>query len=362
MTRPNAYFVYVGAARGDDDKDGIYIYRMDMATGNLDPIGEVLNVSNPSFLAIHPNPRFLYAIDEDRSKSPSEAGVSAFAIDPQTGGLTHINRQPSHGQGLCHIIVDQTGRHLLTAHYGGGSISVLPILSDGSLGEATEVIQHEGSSVHPRQKAPHPHSIYVDPANRYAFVPDLGLDKVMIYRFDAQNGKLTPNDPPWAEVAPASGPRHFAFHTNGKFGYVINELASTVTAFEYDADRGILTEIQTISSLPEDFNEESWTAEVLVHPSGKFLYGSNRGHDSIAIFSIDEQSGRLELIDLEPTQGGHPRNFVMDPDGIYLFAENRDSDNVVVFRIDGETGKLEPTGHITNVPRPVCIKMIPAGA
>ncbi len=353
------YFVYVGAARGETG-EGIYIYRLDRKSGELHPLSVVTGVSNPSFLAIHPNGRYLYAIDEDRSLSPSEGGVSAFAIDPESGSLTHINRQVSHGQGLCHIFVDRTGRSLLTAHYGGGSISALRILEDGSLGEATVVIQHEGSSVHPRQTAPHPHSIFLDPGNAFAFVPDLGLDRVMIYRFDADTGQLAPNETPWATVAPASGPRHFAFHPDGKRGYVINELSSTITAFDYDAERGSLTEIQTISTLPEGFDEESWTAEILVHPSGRFVYGSNRGHDSIAIFAVDGGSGCLTLVGFEPTQGGHPRNFAMDPTGTYLYAENRDSDTIVAFAIDQETGKLQPTGHVTQVPRPVCIKMIPA--
>lgn len=355
----NKYYVYVGTSRGDRD-EGIYIYTLDMETGALQRSGVVGGVHNPSFLAIHPTGRFLYAIDEDRSESESEGGVSAFAIDAKTGSLTHINRQASQGQGLCHVFVDRDGRNLLTAHYGGGSISVLPILADGSLGEASEVIQHEGSSVHPRQTAAHPHSIFLDPDNAFAFVPDLGLDKIMIYRFLNDSGRLIPNETPWVELAPGSGPRHFAFHPDGQLAYVINELASTITAFNYDSNVGVLTEFQTITTLPEDFEGESWTAEILVHPTGKFVYGSNRGHDSIAIFNVDPANGRLTLVGFEPTQGGHPRNFAMEPTGTYLYAENRDSDNIVAFRIDQETGMLQPTGHVTNIPRPVCIKMLPA--
>lgn len=361
MNHLHEYFVYAGAARGDNGDEGIYIYKMDMDSGDLRPIDVVNDISNPSFLAIHPSHRFLYAIDEDRSKSPSEAGVSAFAIDPETGGLTHINRQLSHGRGLCHIIVDHEGKNVLTAHYGGGTVSVLPILDDGRLGEATAVIQHEGSGVHTRQEAPHPHSIFVDPNNKFALVPDLGLDKVMVYRFDADRGTLEPAKQPSATVSPGSGPRHFAFHPNGEIGYVINELSSTITAFDYDGTQGLLTEIQTISTLPEDYKDESWTAEILVHPSGRFVYGSNRGHDSIAIFSVNPDRGTLSLVGFEPTQGGHPRNFAMDPTGTFLYAENRDSNNIVVFRIDSKTGRLDATGHITEMPRPVCIKMIAAG-
>lgn len=359
LSSSNDYFVYVGAARGDGEPEGIYVYRLDMASGNLRPVSTVTDVHNPSFLAVHPNGRVLYSIDEDRSESPSVGAVSAYAIDPATGELTYINRQESHGEGLAHLSTDNQGRFLLTAHYGGGSISVLPILADGSLGEATEVIQHSGSGSHPRQDGPHPHSIYVDPADNFVFVPDLGLDKVMIYRLDAANGKLVPNDTPWAKVSSESGPRHFAFHTNGRFAYVINELASTITAFNYDSDQGALTEIQTVSTLPEGYTQESLTAEILVHPTGKFVYGSNRGHDSIAIFSVDEATGALSAVGHEPTQGGHPRNFAIDPTGTYLFAENRDNNNIVVFRIHPDTGLLQATGHVIEVPRPVCIKMVP---
>lgn len=358
-SRSNDYFVYVGAARGEGEPEGIYIHRLDMASGALQPIRAVTDVHNPGFFAVHPNQRFLYSIDEDRSKSPSVGEVSAYAIDPATGELSHINRQLSHGQGLCHLMTDNEGRFLFTAHYGGGSISVLPILEDGSLGEATEVIQHTGSGTHPRQDAPHPHSIYVDPTNTFVFVPDLGLDKIMIYRFDASKGKLEPNSTPWAELTPGSGPRHFAFHTSGRFAYVINELSSTITAFEYDSRNGVLTEIQTVSTLPDGYSEENTTAEIVVHPSGKFLYGSNRGHDSIAMFAVDQVTGALSALGHEPTQGGHPRHFALDPTGAYLFAENRDSNNVVVFRINHDTGTLQSTGHVTEVPRPVCIKMVP---
>lgn len=354
------YFVYVGAARGDDGADGIYIYRLDMATGALTSIGSVLDIHNPSFLASHPNGRMLYAIDEDRSQSPSEAYVRAYAINPQTGELTFVNRQPSHGQGLCHLMTDRNGRFLFTAHYSGGSISVLPLREDGGLGEATDVIQHEGSSVHPRQDTAHPHSIYPDANTRFVFVPDLGLDKVVIYRFDGENGKLIAHEPPHARVAPGSGPRHLAFHPNGRHVYVINELASTITAFTYDGERGILDEIQTISTLPGGYpGDDNTTAEIAVHPSGRFVYGSNRGHDSIAQFVVDPDTGKLTANGHVSTRGGHPRHFALDPTGTYLFAENRDSNNIVVFRVDTETGRLEPTGHVTEVPRPVCIKMIP---
>jgi 6-phosphogluconolactonase len=259
------------------------------------------------------------------------------------------------------VSVDHAGRNVLVANYGGGSVSVLPIGDDGRLGEATAFIQHEGSSVDPRrQTAPHAHSINVDPDNRFAFVADLGLDRVMIYRFDSQQGTLAANDPPWASVAPGAGPRHFAFQPGGRFAYVINELQSTVTAFAYDAARGALQEIQTLPTLPDDFSGSNTTAEIQVHPSGRFLYGSNRGHDSIAVYAIDADSGRLRFVEHESTQGDLPRNFGIDPSGRFLLAANQGSDSVVVFRIDGATGALTPTGQSIEVASPVCVRMVEA--
>lgn len=355
------YFVYVGAARGEGDPEGIYIFTMDMASGALHPVGAVTDIKNPSFLALHPRKDVLYAIDEDRSKSPSEAYVAAFRIDRGTGRLTFAGRRPTCGQGLAHVSVDHGGRFLFATHYGGGSVTVLPIDQDGALGNATGVVQHEGRGDHPRQDAPHPHSAFSDPTDRFVLVPDLGLDRVFIYRLDAARGKLVPNDPPWAALAPASGPRHLAFHPNGRFVYVINELASTVTTFHWGAEHGHMTPLQTVTTLPSGYAgaEANTTAEILVHPSGRFVYGSNRGHDSIAVFAVSEKDGTLTPLGHVPTQGGHPRNFALDPTGTYLYAENRDSNNIVVFRIDGRNGMLEATGHVTEVPRPVCIKMVP---
>ncbi len=234
---------------------------------------------------------------------------------------------------------------------------MLPIQEDGQLAPASDAIQHEGSSVHPRrQTGPHAHSANLDPTNRFAFVPDLGMDKVMIYKLDIAAGKLVAGEQPWAEVAPGAGPRHFTFHPNMLYAYVINEIGSTITAFAYDMANGKLTEVQTVPTLPEDFDGESTTADIHVHPSGKFLYGSNRGHDSIAIFEVDEATGKLTPIGHESTQGKSPRNFGLDPTGTFLLAANQNSDTIVSFRIDTATGKLTPTGHVTNVPSPVCVK------
>jgi 6-phosphogluconolactonase len=255
--------------------------------------------------------------------------------------------------------VDSKGRNVLVANYGGGSVAVLPLAEDGRLREAAAVVQHSGSSVNPqRQKAPHAHSINLDLANHFAFAADLGLDKVLVYRFDPDNGTLVPNDPAFAFVKPGAGPRHFAFHPKGRFAYVINEMHCTVTGFRYDAKRGELILAQTITTLPEgETVQPSYsTAEVQVHPSGKFLYGSNRGHDSIAAFAIDQKTGQLTPVEHESTQGKTPRNFGIDPTGTYLLAANQSSDSVVVFRIDPRTGALTPRGQKAEVPSPVCVK------
>lgn len=351
--------VYIGTYTQRGSK-GIYLAHLDLTSGKLNLEGVAGEVVNPSFLAIHPNRRFLYAIGEVGQFAGGQGGaVSAFAIDPESGKLALLNQKSSRGPGPCHVVVDKSGKNALVANYGGGSVACLPIGEDGQLGDATSFIQHEGSSVNPqRQKGPHAHSINLDPANRFAFAPDLGLDKIMSYRFDAAKHLLTPNDPPAAAVAPGSGPRHFDFHPNGRFAYAINELASTITALEYDAERGTFQTLQTVSALPDGFEGKSFTADVHVHPSGKFVYGSNRGHDSIAIFAVDTSTGKLSAIGHQSTQGKTPRNFGIDPTGAYLLAANQDTDNVVVFRIDAATGKLSPTGQSIRVRMPVCVKFL----
>jgi 6-phosphogluconolactonase len=356
---PGRLWVYFGTYTRQDSK-GIYLAQLDLATGQLDVTGLAAEVTNPSFLALHPNRPLLFAVGEISGFAGGKGGaVSVFSIAPKTGMLTPLNQQSSQGAGPCHLVVDRTGQCVLVANYGGGSIACLPIQSDGRLGEATSAIQHHGSSVDPRrQQGPHAHSINVDPANRFAFVADLGLDKVLVYQLDPALGKLTPNDPPGTSVAPGAGPRHFAFHPNGRYAYVINEMGSTVTAMCYDASRGTLEVLDSVSTLPQDFTGKSTTAEVQVHPSGKFLYGSNRGHDSIAAFAIDPATGRLRLIGHVSTQGKNPRNFAIDPTGTFLLAANQDTHNVVVFRIDPASGQLTPTGHSASVSMPVCIKML----
>jgi 6-phosphogluconolactonase len=361
-TQRRKLMVYVGTYTGTKSQ-GIYVFEMDLTSGATTPARLAGEAVNPSFVAIHPSQRFLYAVGEVSDFAGKKSGgVSAFAIDASTGNLTLLNQQSSGGAGPCHLVVDKAGKNVLVANYGGGSVAVLPIQADGKLGEASCFIQHTGKSVNPRrQEAPHAHSINLDAANHFAFVADLGLDKVLVYRFDAAKGTLTPNDPPAASVAPGAGPRHFAFHPGGRYAYVINEMGNTVTAFNYDAQKGVLTEIQTLSTLPQGYTEVSHTAEVQVHPSGKFLYGSNRGHDSIAVYSIDQNTGRLTLVGISSTQGKTPRNFGIDPTGTFLLAANQDSDNIVVFRIDPQTGELKPTGQVVEVPRPVCVKFMTVG-
>jgi 6-phosphogluconolactonase len=257
------------------------------------------------------------------------------------------------------VAIDQTGQFALVANYSSGSASILPVQEDGSLGEASDFKQHQGFGPNERrQQGPHAHSVTLSPDNRFAFVADLGIDRMMIYQLDLDKGKLIPNDPPWAETYPGAGPRHFAFHPNGRYAYIINELGSSVSAFAYDAARGSLRELQTLSTLPERFKGRNTCADVHISADGKFLYGSNRGHDSIALFSIDSSTGTLAAIGHESTRGKTPRNFGLDPSGSFLLAANQDTNNVVAFSVDQETGLLSPTGHQIEVPAPVCVKWL----
>ncbi len=360
--QPREWLVYFGTYTGGASK-GIYLSRLDSATGALSTPELAAELASPSFLAIHAGRRLLCAVNEVNEVDGKKGGaVSLFSIAAETGALSFVNRQTSGGGGPCHLVIDRAGKNVLAANYGGGSVTVVPVGDDGRLAAPTAFIQHRGSSVNAsRQEAPHAHSINLDPANKFAVAADLGLDKILVYRFDAERGLLTPNTPPAASVAPGSGPRHFAFHPTGRFAYVINEMTLTVTAFQYDAERGELKEVQTISTLPPGtVNQGYSTAEVQVHPSGKFLYGSNRGHDTLAIFAIDEATGRLTPVGHQPTGGKTPRNFGIDPTGRFLLAANQDSDTVVAFRVDLQSGRLTPTGAKIEVPKPVCVKMLAA--
>jgi 6-phosphogluconolactonase len=356
----NAMRVYIGTYTGAKSK-GIYVAEFDSRTGKLSTPELAVRTGGPSFLAIHPNRRFLYAVGETSNVGGKKEGaVRAFSIDPSTGLLSLLNEQPSGGSGPCHLSVDPTGRCVLVANYGSGSIAALPIGRDGKLAEAATTIQHEGSSIdRQRQTGPHAHFITTDPAGRFALACDLGLDKVLVYRFDSAKAALTANDPPAATVQPGAGPRHLAFHPNGRFVYVINEMGATLTAFAYDAERGRLEELQTLSTLPADFTGQKSCAEIQVHPSGKFMYGSNRGHDSIAVFSVDAGTGKLRFVECQPSQGKTPRFFGIDPTGEWLLAENQDSDTMVVFRVDAKSGRLSPTAQTVSVGSPVCAVFLP---
>jgi len=354
------YIGYIGTYTEGTGSKGIYAFRYDATIGQVAMTGLAAETTNPSFVAIHPNGRFLYAVNELQNyKGPNSGGVSAFALDRATGKLTFLNEVPSHGADPCYIIVDKEGKHVLVANYTGGSVAVFPIKDDGSLGEATAFVQHTGHGTNPqRQEGPHAHSIDLSRDERFAYVDDLGLDETLVYKYDAAKGTLTPNDPPFAKLDPNTGPRHFVLRPDAKFAYVLGEMGHSVTVFANNATNGSLEKLQTISTLPADFSGRNDDAEIEVHPSGKFLYASNRGHESIAAYAIDPAKGTLTLIEIASTGGKEPRSFEIDPTGKLLFAENQKSDGIVVFKIDQKTGKLTSTGQTIDVASPVCVKFV----
>jgi 6-phosphogluconolactonase len=360
---PNShdYFAYVGTYTEDGSASkGIYVYRFDGKTHKLTSIGLAAQTINPSFLAIDPSRRFLYAVNEVGNYQSKKSGaVSAFEIDHSTGKLKFLNQVASGGADPCYISVDATGKYVLVANYTGGSIAVFPVLKDGRLGDASAFIQHTGHGTNPqRQEGPHAHSIDSSPDNRFAIVDDLGLDETFVYKFDETKGSLALEQDAGAKADAGAGPRHFTFAPNGKFAYVLNEMGSTVSVLSYHASDGVLKRLQTISTLPQDFTAHNDAAEIQVHPSGKFLYASNRGHDSIAVFAINGDKGTLSLVEYAPTKGSSPRNFTIDPTGSLLLVGNEKSDNVVVFRINQDSGRLTPSGTVLDVPQPVCIRFM----
>ena len=360
MAASGLTYVYVGTythtlAHVQANGEGIYVFTLDHATGALNRVSITKDIYNPSFLTVEPSHRFLYATTE--AKPVGE--VHAFAIDPNTGGLTFLNRQSSHGGDPCHLVADATSSHLIVVNHEDGVVAEYPIRADGSLGPASDTVRHVGSSVDPiHQKGPHAHSVNIDRTNRFALVCDKGIDKVMVYRIDRESGKLVPNDPPSVTERPGSAPRHLAFHPSGRFAFAINELASTLTAFTFDSQTGVLVEIETVSTLPANFTGHNSTADVRVHPNGKFIYGSNRGHDSIVSFAIDQETGKLTFLAHISTHGQVPRNFNIDPTGALLLVANQNTDTIVAYAIDQATGSLTPTGAITAVPTPVCIHFV----
>jgi 6-phosphogluconolactonase len=355
------YWVFLGTYTGEKSK-GIYVSRLS-DSGQVTPAELVTVTTNPSFLVVDPSNRYLYAANEtDRFRGQETGWVSAYAVDATSGRLKPLYQVASGGRGPAHISIDRTGKTVLVANYGGVSLAAFPVKPDGSLGAATSVIQNHGSSVNAeRQKAPHAHCIVPDPANNFALLCDLGLDEVLVYHLDAAAAKLTPNNPAFASVAPGSGPRHIAFRPDGKFAYVINELSCTLTTFAYDAKSGSLREVETVSTLPvgETKKPKYSTAEIAVHPSGKFVYGSNRGHNSISIFRVDENTGKLTMIDNVSTGGGTPRSFGIDPSGRFLLAANQEWGGVAVFRIDEQSGRLNPTDESIKVEKPVSVVFVP---
>jgi 6-phosphogluconolactonase len=346
------YTVFIGTYTGGKS-EGIYRARFSTETGKLGSPELAVKTQSPSFLALHPKRPWLYAVGEGSSIGPRKEGaVSAFKIGD--GTLELMNQQPSGGGGPCHLSLDSKGRCVMVANYGSGSVAAFPVASDGRLEPVATVIQHEGSSVNKRRQAgPHAHHIVADAKDRFALACDLGLDKVLVYRFDAAKGLLQANDPASGAVPPGAGPRHLVFDPKGKFVFVVNEMGSSVSSFTYDDTRGALTLIDTVSTLPEGFSGQSSCAEIQISESGNFLYASNRGHDSIAAFAV--RDGKLKAIGHSPTQGKTPRHFALDPSGKWLLAENQDSDSIVVFAVDKKTGSLASTGQIVEVGKPVCV-------
>jgi 6-phosphogluconolactonase len=360
------YLVYIGTYTNKTSSKGIYAFLFDPGTGKLSSLGVAAESEDPSFLAVHPSGKYLYAVNEtDHFGGQKSGAVSAFSIDSKTGKLAPLNQAATQGGGPCHISIDKTGKFILVANYGGGSIATFPIREDGSVGPASAFVQHSGVSVdNERQPRPHAHWIGTSPDNRFVLAADLGLDEILLYRFNAAKGALTPNTPPFVKLNSGAGPRHLAFHPNGKFVYALTEMENSVTAFAYKASNGSLSPLQTVSALSvlrKDYSGPKEAAEIAVHPSGKFLYASNRaGIDTISAFSIDPAKGTLNLKNEYPTMGKTPRNFAIDPTGKFLLAANQESNNIVVFRIDSITGALTPTGDIAEAPAPVCITFVAA--
>ncbi len=348
------YIAYVGTYTRPNKSQGIYAWRFHPATGKVTAIGLVGETASPSFLAVHPNRKFLYAVNESSNFEGKRVGrVSAFAMDTTTGQLKLLNTVSSRGDGPCHLALDPSGKWLFAANYGGGSVAEYPVHDDGTLGEASAFVQHKGSSVNPeRQAGPHAHSTVLSPDGKSVYVADLGLDRILSYKV----GGLAPNDPPYTKIAQGAGPRHLAFTPNGRYAYVMTEMTASVVAFRYDG--GKFEELQTMPTAEMGANISG--AEIAVHPNGKFVYSSTRGANTIAVFAIDAGKGTLTAVERTPSGGKTPRNFAIDPTGAYLFAANQDSDNVVVFRIDAKTGKLTPTGATLDAFAPVCITFVPA--
>jgi 6-phosphogluconolactonase len=341
------------------EKGGIVAYEFDSRAGKLKTLHRTTGVEHPFFLALSPDKKFIYSIHAKQFSGKENEHVAAYQVVGRTGELKLLNRQSAEGTAACYLDVDRTGKAVVVANYTSGSVASLPIKADGSLGEKVSFFQHKGSSVNPqRQKEPHAHCIVVSPDNKYVFAADLGTDQILCYKLDAVAAKLTANDPPFTKAPAGAGPRHLTFHPNGKRVYVINELLNSVTVFDYDASAGKLTETQTISTLPTDFKGTSYCADLKITPDGRFLYGTNRGHDSIASYSIGAD-GKLTLVAIEPSLGKGPQNLAITPDGAWLLCANMPGNSVAVFAIDAKTGKLKSAGEPVKHTSPSCIMLLP---
>ncbi len=347
------------SAFASGDKAGIHAFRFDSENGALQPLHRTTDIQNPFFLSVSPDQRFLYAINAEKFGGADDEFVAAYALQDRTGRLKKLNQQSARGTASCYLDVDATGKTVVVANYASGSVASLPVKEDGMLGEAATFVQHTGSSIDSeRQKGPNAHSIVISPDNRFALAADLGIDKILIYQLDAATAKLTPNEAqPFAKMQPGSGPRHITFHPNGRHVYVINELANTVTCFDYTPASGTLTERQTLTTLPDGFGGKSYTADLKITPDGKFLYGTNRGHDSIASYRIGDD-GRLTLLSIDPSLGKGPQNLLITPDGRWLLCANMPGNSVVVFRIDSTSGKITASGTPVEMPMPSCIRWV----
>jgi 6-phosphogluconolactonase len=353
----SSYRAFVGTYTGKTGSKGIYAFDFDAKNGKLELKGLAAETSSPSWIAVHPSGKFAYAANE----AGKQSAITAFSVDPQSGKLTQLNQLPALGEDPCYLAFDKTGKYLFAANYSSGNVVVFPLLSDGKLGEHTANVKDSGAlgPKRDRQEAPHAHWVEASPDNRFVFVSDLGLDAILSYRFDAAKGTLTPNDPPAAKLDAGSGPRHVVFSPNGKYVYVISELSNTVTSFTYDADKGALFLFQILSTLPTTFVGRNDDAEIVVHDNGKWLFASNRGSDTVAVFSINPADGSLVQAGLFPTGGKEPRHITVDPTGQYLLAENQNSNSIAVFRIDPASGALRQVSLKENIPSPVCLTFLP---
>ena len=350
--------VFVSSFAGGED-GAIQAFHLDPATGSLKVAARTSGISNPFFMAISPDDKYLYAIHAEKFGGKENEEVAAHAIENEQGKLRLLNRKASHGTATCYVDVDDTGRALVLANYSSGNVASLPIAEDGSLLDAASIVQHEGSSVNPkRQKGPNAHSIVVSPDNRFVYAADLGIDNILCYQLDAGAGAISPNEEhPFVALAPGSGPRHLTFHPDGKHLYAINELLNTITAYSYHGETGRLDEMQTISTLPDDFDGVTHTADLKITPDGNYLYGTNRGHDSIAAYRIGEDR-QLSLIDIVPSLGKGPQNLAITTDGKWLLCANLPESNLVVFAIDSESGTITPQGQAIEIAKPACIMIL----